>query len=89
MKTRSKVIGRNILKAEVTNISQHGLWILVGVKEYFLPFQEYPWFKDVKVSSILDVHFLHGQHLHWPQLDVDLDIESLEHPESYPLSFKA
>jgi len=27
-------------------------------------------------------------HLHWPDLDVDLSVESIEHPERYPLTSK-
>jgi uncharacterized protein DUF2442 len=28
-------------------------------------------------------------HLYWPDLDVDLAVESIEHPEKYPLLSKA
>jgi hypothetical protein len=34
------------------------------------------------------VQLLHKNHLYWPDLDVDLDIDSLEHPEDYPLVFR-
>ena len=27
-------------------------------------------------------------HLYWPELDVDLSVESIEHPERYPLKAK-
>ncbi|WP_420886735.1 DUF2442 domain-containing protein [Candidatus Kuenenia stuttgartensis] len=27
-------------------------------------------------------------HLHWPDLDIDLEIDSLENPEKYPLVYK-
>jgi hypothetical protein len=57
-------------------------------KEYFLPFEKYPWFKDVKVSSIANVELLHNHHLYWPDLDVDLSIKILSNPEKYPLTFK-
>lgn len=80
--------GKNILKPEITNISEHGFWIYLKGREYFLPFNEYPWFKDAKISSITDVVLLHGHHLYWPKLDVDLNTEILEHPEKYPLTYK-
>jgi len=35
------------------------------------------------------VRLMHQAHLYWPDLDVDLDIASLEHPKRYPLSKKA
>ena len=37
------------------------------------------------MSEILDVQLLHGFHLHWPKLDVNLDLASLENPQTYPL----
>ena len=30
---------RNTLEAEVTNISNHGLWVLTGGRELFLPYE--------------------------------------------------
>ena len=80
--------GKNISKPEITNISEHGFWIYIRAKEYFLSFKEYPWFKDAKISSITDVELMHGHHLYWPKLDVDLTTEILENPEKYPLTYK-
>jgi hypothetical protein len=72
----------------VANIDSHGFWLLVRGKEYFLPYEDYPWFKDAKVSEILNVELHHKSHLHWPDLDVDLCVESLEHPDAFPLMYK-
>jgi len=80
--------GKNISKTEITNISEHGFWILLKGREYFLPFAKYPWFKNAKVSSIIDVKILHGHHLYWPKLDIDLTTEIIEHPDRYPLTYK-
>mgnify|MGYP001613881702 CR=1 FL=1 len=80
--------GKNILKAEITNISEHGFWILVSGKECFLPFEKYPWFKYVKISSIINVKLFHKHHLYWPDLDIDLSTEILDSPEKYPLTYK-
>lgn len=80
--------GSNILDVEVMNISIHGMWLNVKGKEYFLPYEEYPWFKDARLSEIHNVQLLHGEHLYWPQLDVDLSVSSLEHPENYPLTYQ-
>ena len=73
---------------EVTHIDRHGLWVFVRGTEHFLAYQHYPWFRDAKVRDILDVQLLHDQHLHWPALDVDLSVESLSHPEAYPLKYE-
>jgi len=73
------------LDAEVTNISRHGFWILLDDQEHFLPFAEFPWFAKATVDQILRLERPHPHHLHWPELDVDLAVESIEHPEKYPL----
>ena len=70
---------------EVTNIDTHGFWLLVRGKEHFLPYEEYPWFRDARVRDILNVGLVNKDHLHWPALDVDLSVDSLENPEAYPL----
>ena len=82
---RSVALGTSISRPEVTNISKHGFWLLIGNEELFLAFKEFPWFKNATVQAILRVE-LHGEdHLHWPDLDVDLTLESIRHPEKYPL----
>jgi hypothetical protein len=73
---------------EVTNISQHGFWLLLDNRELFLPFKEFPWFKQATVEAILRVERLTPGHLRWPDLDVDLAVDSIEHPERYPLTSK-
>ena len=82
---KSKTPGRSTLKVEVTNISQHGFWLLFDDKEVFLPFDEFPWFKNAPVSEILKVKLVSPSHLYWPDLDVDLSVESIENPDRYPL----
>jgi Protein of unknown function (DUF2442) len=71
--------------AEVTNISKHGFWMLIDGQEHFLPFDEFPWFRKATVEAILRVERPTPEHLHWPGLDADLALDSIEHPERYPL----
>jgi hypothetical protein len=73
---------------EISNINIHGVWVSIGQTEYFLPFAEYPWFKNANISQVLNVQLLHESHLYWPQLDVDLEINCLENPQHYPLISK-
>ncbi|MFZ0428957.1 MAG: DUF2442 domain-containing protein [Acidobacteriota bacterium] len=77
--------GSSTSGVEVTNISKNGLWLLVGDTEHFLPFEEFPWFREATVGELLNVELPHPHHVHWPDLDVDLAMESIEHPERYPL----
>ena len=80
--------GKSISKAEVTNISRHGFWLLLERREVFLPFEQFPWFRDVSTGQLLNVQLLNPRHLYWPELDVDLAVESIEHPDRYPLISK-
>ena len=73
---------------EIQNISATGIWLLVNQTEYFLSYKTCPWFKKAQVNEILNLKFLHGYHLHWPDLDVDLELDALENLEKYPLVYK-
>jgi hypothetical protein len=86
---KSAIIGSDTSKAEVLNVSPHGFWLFVTGKEYFLGFGDFPWFRNASVSQLFNVEFSHGNHLYWPELDVDLDLERIEHPEKYPLVARA
>ena len=72
--------------AEVTNISRHGLWLLLGDEELFLPFDDFPWFRAASVAALTAVEWPSPDHLYWPALDVDLSVESIRHPERFPLT---
>lgn len=77
--------GSRTSAVEVTNISRHGFWLLINGKEVFLPFEKFPWFREAPIGKVVHVELLSPQHLHWPELDVDLEVESVLHPERYPL----
>jgi len=85
---KSKAPGTHISDVEVTNISQHGFWLLVDEEELFLPFTGFPWFKRASVQAVLHVERPRPEHLHWPELDVDLSLDSIRSPEKYPLVSK-
>ncbi len=70
---------------EVSNVSEHGFWLLIGERELFVRFQEFPWFRDVSIGKLVNVQLPSAHHLYWPDLDVDLAVESIEHPERFPL----
>jgi hypothetical protein len=72
--TNLKSVGISILPVEVTNISQHGIWLLANHREFFMSYQDFPWFKEAKVREIIHVKQLHTGHFYWPDLDVDLSI---------------
>ncbi len=82
---KSQKRGKSISEAEIQNVSKFGIWMLVNNQEYFLSYKEFPWFEKASVREIYNFDFLHGQHLHWPDLDIDLSLESLGSPEKFPL----
>ncbi|MBW2431650.1 MAG: DUF2442 domain-containing protein [Deltaproteobacteria bacterium] len=84
----SQALGKSTLVVEVTNISSHGIWLLTRERELFIPYEEFPWFKEAPVGKILNVEEPTPGHFYWPELDVDLGIESIEHPERFPLKAK-
>ncbi len=85
---KSATLGTDTSTVEVTLVSTAGFWLLANGCEYFLDFDEYPWFRDARVSELTDVRLLHGSHLNWPALDVDLELDTLANPERYPLVYQ-
>ena len=85
---KSKPRGKNTSMIEVTHIDSHGLWLYVRDSEYFLSYEEYPWFKQAKLKEILNVKLQHDCHLYWPDLDIDLELDCLANPQNYPLKYK-
>lgn len=77
--------GHAISPVEVTNVSSHGFWLFIGEREVFLSFRDFPWFRAAPIGAIVNVQLPSSHHLYWPELDVDLAVESIEHPERYPL----
>ena len=84
----SQALGKSISEVAVTNISNHSIWLLAGEKELFMSYEDFPWFKNVTVGKILNVEEPTPGHFYWPDLDVDLDTESIEHPKRFPLKSK-
>jgi hypothetical protein len=84
---KSLKVGKNI-SASVENVTTSGIWLFAGGREYFLSYSEFPFFKDQTINEIHEVQLLHGSHLYWPKLDVDLELDNLENPGNYPLKSK-
>jgi hypothetical protein len=77
--------GTNTFPIEVSNVSRHGLWLLAGEEELFLPFEHFPWFKTATIEQISTVERPTADHLYWPRLDIDLSVESVRNPSAFPL----
>lgn len=82
---RSTARRRNTSTVEVTNVSKHGFWLWLAEREHFLSFDHFPWFREVSIRQLCNVELPSPHHLYWPDLDVDLAVESIDSPERFPL----
>jgi len=85
---KSQRHGVNTSEVEVTNISRHGFWLWLAGRELFVSFAEFPWFADASVGKLTHVEWPSEDHLYWPDLDVDLSVRLIGHPEEFPLIFR-
>jgi hypothetical protein len=85
----SETLGTAICASEVTAIGRDGFWLISGDREFFVPYQDYPVFRHATVEQIFAMHEIAPGQLRWEALDVDIEIEALEHPERFPLRFAA
>ena len=81
----SSALGTSTSPVEVTHISNHGVWLLADGHEFFMSYDDFPWFKDAPVGKILNVEEPTPGHYFWPDLDVDLTEEIISHPDRFPL----
>ena len=72
----------------VLMINAQGIMLSVQGHDYFLSYNRIPWMQDAPIRSVLNVQMSGSEAIEWPDLDVDLEIESLRHPELYPLFIK-
>ncbi len=69
----------------MANVSQHGLWLLIDDREHYLPFDAFPWFLAATIGQLSRIERPARDHLCWPDLDVDLTVDSIERPDAYPM----
>ena len=79
------MLGTDTLAVEVTHVAKQGFWILLGVEELHLAYADLPWLKAATIEQLSDVQRPMPGHLYWPQLDVDLAVESVRGPPAFPL----
>ncbi len=73
---------------EVTHVSKHGFWLLLGDEELLLSFEDFPWFRKATIEQLLQLEWPTPGHLYWPQLDIDVSVASIRDPASFPLLAK-
>ena len=76
------------ISVDVLMINDRGIMISVQGQDYFLSYNRVPWMRDATINEVLDVQMSGKNAIEWPKLDVDLEVDSLKHPERYPLLIK-
>ena len=87
MQTASRNNSANTL-VSVLMINAQGIMLTVQGQDYFLSYNRIPWMQDAPIRSVLNVQMSGPEAIEWPDLDIDLEIDSLRHPERYPLVIK-
>lgn len=85
MKPLSAKRGSSTSGPEITQVSRQGIWLLLDDRELFMPFEQFPWFRTATIEAIHHVEQPHPRRLYWPDLDIDLAVESIESPDKFPL----
>lgn len=83
LKTNSLDTSVNVLM-----INDKGIMLSVKGNDYFISFNRIPWLKSASIMDALNVKMSGRNAIEWPKLNVDLEIDSLKHPERYPLIMK-
>ena len=81
--------GTSTSAVEVTHVSAHALWLMLGEEEIMLPYDKFPWFRQATIEQLSQVEWPTPNHLYWPQLDIDLSVESIRDPDAFALVSKS
>ena len=82
---KSEELGSSTSVPEVTNVSQHGFWVLLDEREIFVSLRQFPWFADATIAELSKLERPAPHHLYWPALDIDLHLDSIDNPDAFPL----
>ena len=77
-----------LTSAAVLMINSQGMLLMVLGQEYFVTYNRLPWLRNASIASALNVRMSGSRAIEWPDLDIDLEVECLKHPERYPLVMK-
>lgn len=83
LKTNSQSTSVSVLM-----INMQGIILTVLGQDYFISYNRVPWLRDARISDVLNVKMCGHSAIEWEALGIDLEIESLKHPERYPLIMK-
>lgn len=80
------MLGTTTFRVEVLRFSEDGFLLhLYEGEELFVGYEDFPWFRNANMEEVMNVSRLNSNHLYWPELDIDIEVESIRHPELYPM----
>jgi hypothetical protein len=88
MNTKFARRGADILDVEVTDVSKDGFCLRIGQERLSLPYSEFPWFRHAALGHVRNVTMPYPDSVRWPDLDIDLAVDSIRHPERFPLVYR-
>ncbi len=68
---------------EVTSISKLGFWLQCGAEELYLSFLEFPRFEQATIAQLIHVVCISARRVYWPELDLDLALDTIGNPLSH------
>ncbi|MDR0823469.1 MAG: DUF2442 domain-containing protein [Prevotella sp.] len=80
-----KNLKKSITDLSVIAINSLGVDIFCNGEKLLISYDFCPYFKDAKVKDIFDVRLIGGDVLCWDNLDIHILIDSIKHPEKYPI----
>jgi len=69
-------------------INSQRMMLSVDGQNYFVSYNRVPWLRGATISNALNVRKCGDWAIEWLDLDVELKIDGLKHPERYPLVMK-
>ncbi|CDH46614.1 MAG: DUF2442 domain-containing protein [Candidatus Competibacteraceae bacterium] len=80
------MLGADISQVEISGVTKHGFWLLLDEQEeLFVSFSEFPWFRSASIEQLFSAERPQSHHLYWPDLDIDLHVDSIRYPDRFPL----
>ena len=66
-------------------VTARGFWLRLEAKDVFVAYRAFPWFREFTLRELAGVRRPAAQHLRWPEFDIDLELDAIEHPGKYQL----
>jgi hypothetical protein len=77
--------GRNTFPVSVGAVNRRGFWLQLGTRKLFVAYRAFPWFREFTLRELTRLRRPAPHHLRWPEFDIDLEVESIERPDDFPL----